>query len=468
MAHATPLQQIRFDRELIEKYDTTGPRYTSYPTAAEFRADFGPVEFRREIERAGRAAPARPLSLYFHIPFCSTVCYYCACNKVITANRARAQDYLARLYREIAMLAALVGPARRVVQLHWGGGTPTFLDAGQMRALMDTTRRHFHLADEGEGEYSIEIDPRRADHATLRLLRELGFNRLSMGIQDLDPAVQQAVNRVQSAEHTFDLLAQARRVGFRSVSVDLMYGLPRQTVAGFERTLRAVIAAAPDRLSVFNYAHLPHRFKTQRQIDEQELPRAAEKLAIFQRTVELLQDAGYVYIGMDHFARADDEMAVALADGTLQRNFQGYSTHAECELVAMGASAISQVGDCYAQNAHGLDDYYQRIDAGELATVRGVVLTPDDHIRRDVIARLICTFRLTFAEVESAHGIRFADYFTDELHDIGQMAADGLVDLDDTGVTVTGAGRLLIRNICMVFDSYRRKAPTRQQFSKVI
>ena len=459
-SHGAPA--VALDRSLVDKYDTAGPRYTSYPTAAEFHAGVGPEEVRRRLGRADA-----PLSLYIHIPFCATVCYYCACNKVITANRQRAADYLPRLEAEVRRTAALCGPGRVVEQLHWGGGTPTYLDDDQIRALMGTLRRHYDLAGEDRGEFSIEVDPRSLGPETLAVLREVGFNRLSMGVQDLDPRVQEAVNRIQPAELTAGALAEARRLGFRSVSLDLIYGLPLQTVAGFEATLRAVIEMGPDRLSIFNYAHLPQRFKVQRQIRAEDLPSPEDKLTILARAIEMLQEAGYRYIGMDHFAKAEDELARALADGSLQRNFQGYSTHAQCDLVGLGASSISMLDDCYAQNAHGLDDYYGRIDAGELATVRGVVLSADDRLRRDVIMDLMCRFRVAAADIEARHGISFAEYFAAELARLAPMAEDGLVELDTAGIRVTPAGRLLIRNIAMVFDAYRQGAPV-QGFSKVI
>jgi len=468
MVSSASSSRVEFDRELIVRYDTTGPRYTSYPTAAEFSPQFGGEDLRRHIAISNERAPQRPLSLYCHIPFCDTICFYCACNKVVTRNHARAVGYLDRLYAEIDRMADLFQGRRRVTQLHWGGGTPTFLSHEQLRGLMKRLRARFPLAPDEEGEYGIEIDPRRLPPATVALLREIGFNRLSMGIQDLDPDVQQAVNRIQPAELTFGVLDEARAAGFRSVSVDLMYGLPRQTPDRFARTLEAVIAAGPDRLSVFNYAHLPQRFKTQRQIDERELPSAEDKLAMLAQTIELLQAAGYAYIGMDHFAREDDELARALRDGTLQRNFQGYSTHAECELVAMGSSAISQIGDCYAQNAHTLDDYYARIDAGGLATVRGVELSEDDHLRKAVISDLMCRFGVRFADVESRFGIVFGVYFREELSDLEHFAQDRLVELDAEGIRVTANGRLLIRNIAMVFDAYRRQGGRPQTFSKVI
>jgi len=457
--------QLLFDADLIRRYDQSGPRYTSYPTAVQFTETFGAPQYREVAQASNRAGS--PLSLYFHLPFCDTVCFYCACNKIVTKNRARAQPYLDRVHREISLQAALFDRTRPVDQLHWGGGTPTFLSADQMRALMDTTREHFRLHDDDRGEYSIEVDPREADAGTIRLLRELGFNRLSLGVQDFDPAVQQAVNRIQSEAETFAVLDAARSSGFRSVSFDLIYGLPRQSVTSFAATLEKVIAAAPDRLSVFNYAHLPELFKTQRQIDEAALPSPAEKLAILKFTIERLIAAGYVYIGMDHFAKPDDELAVAQRDGTLYRNFQGYSTHADCDLVAMGITSIGKVGNSYSQNLKTLDAYATAVDAGTLPVFRGILLSDDDRLRRDVITRLICHFRLDFRAVEASHAIAFRDYFAPELEALAGMQADGLLTVDEGGITVQPAGKLLIRNICMVFDRYLRSQPT-QRFSKVI
>ncbi len=454
-----------FDSDLICRYDKAGPRYTSYPTAAQFHDGFGETEYRTAAERSNLAAG--PLSLYFHLPFCDTVCYYCACNKIVTKNRRRADPYLDRLFREIELQGALFHRSRPVEQLHWGGGTPTFLSHAEMRVLMDRTRAHFTLHDDDSGEYSIEVDPREADAATIALLRELGFNRLSLGVQDFDPVVQKAVNRIQSEAETFAVLEAARASGFRSVNMDLIYGLPHQSVASFMTTLDKVIAAAPDRLSVFNYAHLPELFKTQRQIDVAALPLPAEKLAILQRTIEHLTAAGYVYIGMDHFARPDDELAVAQRNGSLYRNFQGYSTHADCDLVAMGITAIGKIGATYSQNLKTLDGYYAALDAGRLPVFRGVLLSPEDRLRRTVINRLICHFRLEFAVIETEFGIRFGDHFATELTALATMAADGLLIVGPAAITVTPAGKLLIRNICMVFDNYLR-AQVAQRYSKVI
>ena len=459
-------QTLVLDQALISRYDQSGPRYTSYPTAVQFHEGFGPAEYRAAA-RASNAS-GRPLSLYFHIPFCDTVCYYCACNKVVTKDRSRAQPYLDRLYREMAMQGELFDDSRPVEQLHWGGGTPTFISEGQMRELMAETAKHFRLLDDDSGEYSIEIDPREVTEATIGVLREIGFNRMSLGLQDLDPKVQQAVNRIQSAQETFGALDAARREGFRSISVDLIYGLPFQTATSFVATLDRVIEAAPDRLSVFNYAHLPERFKPQRRINEAELPSPDQKLDMLQQIGEHLAAAGYVYIGMDHFARPDDELALAQREGQLYRNFQGYSTHAHCDLVALGVTSIGMVGNTYAQNMRTLDEYYARIDAGELAVFRGIELTRDDELRRAVITQLICNFTLDMDAVGREWDIRFGDYFTGELGRLQVMARDGLIAIDDGVIDVLPAGRLLIRNICMVFDRYLGAAGQTARFSKVI
>jgi len=459
-------QTLVLDQALIGRYDQSGPRYTSYPTAVQFHDGFGAEAYRRAALASN--ASGRPLSLYFHIPFCDTVCFYCACNKVATKDRSRAQPYLERVYREIAMQGELFDRSRPVEQLHWGGGTPTFISAGQMRELMQVTGRHFQLLDDDSGEYSIEIDPREVTDETIALLREIGFNRMSLGLQDLDPQVQKAVNRIQTAEETFGALSAARREGFRSISMDLIYGLPLQTAKSFIATLDRVIEAAPDRLSVFNYAHLPERFKPQRRIHEVDLPSPDQKLEILQQIGEHLARAGYVYIGMDHFARPDDELAIAQRKGHLYRNFQGYSTHAHCDLVAMGVTSIGMVGNTYAQNMRTLDEYYARIDAGELAVFRGIELSRDDELRRAVITQLICNFTLDMAQVSRDWGIRFADYFASELIRLGQMVADGLISITGDTIDVLPAGRLLIRNICMVFDRYLREPGQTARFSKVI
>ena len=459
-------QRTVFDLDLIKRYDQSGPRYTSYPTAVEFDPAFDAARYA-EVCRETNAS-GRPLSLYFHIPFCDTVCFYCACNKIATKDRTLVQPYLERVYHEMAMQSALFDDDRVVEQLHWGGGTPTFVSHEQMRELMDQTRKHFKLADDEHGEYSIEIDPREATGDTIKLLRDIGFNRMSLGVQDFDPRVQQAVNRIQSEAETMAVLEAARAEGFRSISIDLIYGLPHQTAESFMETVERIIAVAPDRLSVFNYAHLPARFMPQRRISDDDLPRPEVKLEILQATTERLTEAGWLYIGMDHFARPDDELARAQRDGTLYRNFQGYSTHADCDLIGLGVTSIGKVGKTYGQNRRELDAYYEEIDAGRLPVFRGIELNRDDEIRRDVITRLICHFRLDFADVERHWGIDFHDYFGRSLAKLEGMQHDGLLEVDGHGIGVLPKGRLLIRNICMAFDAYLEAKQGPIGFSKVI
>ncbi len=457
-------QSLTFDLDLINRYDTAGPRYTSYPTALELHENFSAEDYRRHIGLSN--ARGGPLSLYFHIPFCDTVCFYCACNKIVTKNRQHAEPYLDNLCREIALQSDLFERSRTVDQLHWGGGTPTFLNVRQMRRLMDTTRRHFNLRDDDTGQYSIEIDPRETEEGTITQLRQLGFNRISLGLQDFDPAVQKAVNRIQTERQTFAVLEAARKEGFRSTSIDLIYGLPLQSVDSFARTLDKILAAAPERFSVFNYAHLPARFKTQRQIDAADMPSPEVKLAILQSVIRKLTDAGYIYIGMDHFAKPDDELAIAQREGKLYRNFQGYSTHSDCDLVGLGITSIGRVGDAYIQNVKNPDSYGSLLEQGRLPVFKGVELNADDKLRRTVITQLICHFELAFEPITHAFAIDFKDYFKAELRALAPMAADRLLTLDEQGIKVLPAGRLLIRNICMVFDRYL--AQKQQQFSKVI
>ena len=457
-------QSIQFDLDLINRYNKSGPRYTSYPTALELHEGFGDQQYREHIVKSNAAGG--PLSLYFHIPFCDTVCFYCACNKIITKNRKHAEPYLDNLCKEIAMQGDLFDRNRQVNQLHWGGGTPTFLSYQQMKRLMDTTREHFNLRDDDQGEYSIEVDPRETDEQTIAQLRQLGFNRISLGLQDFDEAVQKAVNRIQSKEQTFAVLESARREGFRSTNIDLIYGLPLQTVETFANTLDQVLEYQPERFSIFNYAHLPSRFKTQRQINEADMPSPEAKLDILQMVGKKLTDAGYVFIGMDHFARPDDELAVAQREGKLYRNFQGYSTHSDCDLVGFGITSIGRVGDAYIQNVKELQQYDELISQGKLPVFKGVDLDDDDKLRRAVITQLICHFDLDFGTIEQEFNIDFADYFNDELQNLQDMQKDGLLTVDGNGIQVLSAGRLLIRNICMVFDKYL--AQKQQQFSKVI
>ena len=443
---------LLFHANLLAKYSANGPRYTSYPTALQFRDDFDIDDYRRAAADPG--ASETDLSLYFHIPFCDTVCFYCGCNKVATKNRARAKPYLAQLQREIGLQAQLFDTSRAVSQLHWGGGTPTFLSLEQMSELMAKTREHFRLLPDNEGEYSIEIDPREASADTIVHLRALGFNRLSLGVQDFDPVVQRAINRIQPFELTGEVIGAAHARGFQSVSVDLIYGLPHQTVDSFARTLDTIVSLAPDRLSVFGYAHMPHLFKMQRQMDAATLPTPPERLALLRLVTERLTAAGYVYIGMDHFALPNDELARAQAQRTLHRNFQGYSTHADCDLIGLGASSISKVGDVYVQNAKDLRGYAEAIDGGRLAVTRGVRLSADDRLRRDVITELMCNLELRFDEIEAAHCVNFRAVFAPELERLREMEKDGLIARGPTRITVLPAGRMLVRNIAMVFDRY--------------
>lgn len=457
------IPSIEFDTDLIRRYDRPGPRYTSYPTAVQF-ADFSAEDYQRNVDISN--ASGKALSLYFHLPFCSTICYYCACNKVVTRDRSRAIPYLEHLHKEIAMQGALFDRSRTVDQLHWGGGTPTFIDNDQMRELMAVTAQHFTLLDDDSGEYSIEIDPREVDKNSIALLRDIGFNRLSLGVQDFDPLVQKAVNRLQTEQQTLDAVYAARDNGFKSISVDLIYGLPKQSVGSFSETLKRVIDISPDRISVFNYAHMPDLFKTQRGIHDEDLPSASEKLDILHASIDTLTQAGYVFIGMDHFAKPNDELAVAQREGHLHRNFQGYATHADCDLVGLGITAIGKVGDSFAQNVKTLDEYYAKIDANELPVFRGVDVCQDDYIRRAVIMQLICQFELNIPAFEQEWSLSFGNYFAEELAVLADMQRDGLLVLSEEGIEVTARGRLLIRNICMVFDVYLPASKNR--FSKAI
>ncbi|QNG99466.1 oxygen-independent coproporphyrinogen III oxidase [Pseudomonas sediminis] len=459
------LETIQWDADLIRRYDLAGPRYTSYPTAVQFHDDIGPFDLLHALRDSRKAK--RPLSLYVHVPFCAHICYYCACNKVITKDRGRALPYLEKLEREIEIISRYIDRNQPIEQLHFGGGTPTFLSHDELRRLMQHLRQHFSLLDDDSGDYSIEIDPREADWSTMGLLRELGFNRVSLGVQDLDPEVQRAVNRLQTLEETRAIVEAARTLQFRSVNIDLIYGLPKQTPERFARTVAEVIALQPDRLSLFNYAHLPERFMPQRRINNDDLPSPGDKLAMLQASIEQLTRAGYRYIGMDHFALPDDELAIAQEEGTLQRNFQGYTTHGHCDLIGLGVSAISQIGDLYSQNDSDIASYQQTLGNGQLATRRGLHCNADDRLRRAVIQQLICHFELRFADIERAHGVVFRDYFAALWPELEQLAGDGLIVLDEQGIQVRPAGRLLVRSLCMLFDRYLNDQ-VRQRFSRVI
>jgi len=457
---------LRFDPDLIRKYDGFGPRYTSYPTADRFHAGFTAASYVDALAARNQAAPAQPLSLYVHLPFCNTICYYCACNKIITANRGRSAKYVRYVGHEIDIVSSLLEGNRDVQQLHWGGGTPTFLAHEEMAALMGMLRGAF--AFNADSEVSIEVDPRKVEVATVAFLRELGFNRMSLGIQDFDPGVQKAVNRIQTEAETRTVIEAARAEGFGSINADLIYGLPRQTIAGFATTLDKVIDLAPDRIALYGYAHVPHLFKAQRQIVVHELPGADKKLAILETAIDKLTRAGYVYIGMDHFAKPGDELAVALREGKLHRNFQGYSTRPDCDLLAFGISAIGKVGATYVQNVKTLDKYYEALDERRLPVMRGIALEEDDLLRREVIQKLMCEFRLDYGALERAHGIRFGERFATELAALAPLAADGLVTLAPDGLEVTLRGRMLVRTVAMLFDRHLREARERATYSRVI
>lgn len=454
-----------FDADLVNRYDRNGPRYTSYPTAAQFHPGFDRTAYRRAALLSN--ADAAPLSLYVHVPFCTSPCFYCGCNKIITRDKGKADEYLVRLKREIVMQSRLFDPRRVVEQLHFGGGTPTFLEPSQLGDLFDYLGRYFNLADPFKRESSIEIDPRTIDGERLAALAALGFNRISLGVQDFDPAVQRAVNRIQPASMVMALVERARTIGFRSISFDLIYGLPLQTRESFARTLDTVIDARPDRLAVYGYAHMPRLFKPQQRINAEQLPSPTARLELLGLTVEKLTGAGYQYIGMDHFALPDDELAEARRAGVLHRNFQGYSTHADCDLVGLGVSAIGKVGAAYAQNHKRLADYYRAIDEEQLPVERGIALTVDDETRRDVIQRIMCQGAVEFVEVEQRYELNFAAYFAREFAALRPMIDDGLVTLDQQALTVTPKGFLLLRNIAMVFDAWLPQSSA-VSFSKAI
>lgn len=459
-------QQLEVDLDLIRRLDKNGPRYTSYPTADRFTEEFGVESYQNWMHRREIDDPQGALSLYVHIPFCNTLCFYCACNKVITKDYSKAEQYVTYLTKEIKMQAALLGRNRRIEQLHFGGGTPTFLSNEQLRAVMQVIRENFQLIE--QGEYSIEIDPRKVSDDTIALLGQLGFNRISLGVQDFDEAVQKAVNRIQSEEETLQVMRAARANGFRSVSIDLIYGLPKQTLVGFETTLRRVIAADPDRISIYNYAHMPQIFKPQRRINEDEIPAPQVKLDILKQAVNILTDAGYVYIGMDHFAKPNDELAIAQGEGRLHRNFQGYSTHSDCDLIAVGVSAIGKIGATYSQNFRDLELYYAALDNDVLPIMRGLALNQDDVVRRDTIQALMCQFELSKVVFQAMYQIDFDQYFSAELQELADYEREGLLVMDEEWVRVRPKGRMLIRNICMIFDKYLRVNQETARYSKVI
>jgi oxygen-independent coproporphyrinogen-3 oxidase len=445
---------VSFEAELLRRHDRPGPRYTSYPTAPQFHAGFGEEELRAAVAASNGDPIPRRLSLYVHVPFCTSPCFYCGCNRIITRDLARGEAYLQRLEREIELTAPMFDRDREVIQLHFGGGTPNFLSPAQLGGLLATLRRHFSFSASSERDISIEVDPRAADAAAMRALGALGFNRASLGVQDFDPAVQAAVNRIQSVEQTRAVVDGCRDAGFRSVNIDLIYGLPKQSVSGFARTLDQVLAIRPDRLAVYGYAHLPELFKPQQRIDAADLPDAETRLALLQTAIETLTGAGYLYIGMDHFALPDDELALAQARGGLHRNFMGYTTHADSDLVGLGVSAISHIGDSFSQNPRDLPTWEAALDAGRLPVFRGMRLDEDDQLRAELIQRLMCQGEIPVEALERRYGIDFADYFAAELDRLHPLCEDGLARVEDTRIVATRRGRLLLRNIAMCFDRY--------------
>jgi oxygen-independent coproporphyrinogen-3 oxidase len=457
---------VDIDIDLIRSFDRPGPRYTSYPTADRFVEAYDGAAHAAWLEKRDIGGFARPLSLYVHIPFCTSLCYYCACNKVITKDHGRSAKYLRYLEKEARMLTGHLHGKRQITQLHWGGGTPTFLSHAEMTDLVAMLRANFDFA--ADGEYAIEIDPRTVDADTIALLARLGFNRMSLGVQDHDPAVQQAIHRIQPAAMTRATLEAARANGFTSINFDLIYGLPKQTVDSFARTLDEVIDTRPDRIALYSYAHLPARFKAQRRIADHAIPDADAKLKIFLLALRRLTEAGYVYVGLDHFALPGDELVQALRSGRLHRNFQGYTTQAECDLLSLGVSAISKIGPTYCQNVHTLDDYYDSLDHDRLPVVRGIELTPDDLVRRAVIMALMCQGELALEAIETAHLIDFREYFAAELAKLDEFAQAGLLEIDQGWINVTPRGRFFLRGICMVFDRYLQSQQARGRFSKII
>jgi oxygen-independent coproporphyrinogen-3 oxidase len=456
-----------FNAGLIARYGGEGPRYTSYPTAVHFSEDFAADDFLAALADSNGLPMPADLSLYVHVPFCSSPCFYCACNRVITRSRTAGQEFLVHLEHEMRLVAPKIDRDRPVRQVHFGGGTPTFLSVEQLRQAMALLRTHFRLAP--DAEIGLEIDPRTIDPAGIRELRKIGFNRLSIGIQDLDPEVQKAVNRIHDTATVAAVIGAAQGVGFESISVDLIYGLPLQTTAGFSRTVESVISMDPDRISLFNYAHLPHLFKAQRQIDAEQVPTPATRLAIFRNTLTRLLDHGYEFIGMDHFAKPDDSLVRARRSGSLVRNFQGYSTHAGLDLVSFGPSAISQVGDCFAQNHRGYDDWVASLLEGRPATARGLSRTPEDRIRADVIERIMCDAALDFHDVECRHHLIFETHFAPELRRLRPLASDGLIELTQGGFEVTARGLLFLRAIARVFDAYLQPdGQSTGRFSRIV
>ncbi len=453
--------KFEVDVEILKKYDRPGPRYTSYPTAPHFTTEFGPRDFYQEIERSNQADKPADLSLYFHFPFCPTLCYYCACNTIITRDRSKIEQYLEDLKQEIRLMSALLGKQRQVVQMHWGGGTPTYLTPQQIEDIFRFIREHFQFR--ADAEISIEVDPRRLTPQHLPVLRKIGFNRVSFGVQDFNPVVQQAVNRIQPEVLSRRVVQESRELGFDSVNIDLIYGLPYQTLDSYRETLDKIIEISPDRLAVFNFAHVPWLKKHQRLLKAETLPQAEEKLQILKLVIERLTEAGYVFIGMDHFARPEDELSIALKNHTLYRNFQGYTTRAGAEVFALGITSISQLEWAYAQNVKDLSSYRRMVREGILPTMSGYHLDEDDRLRKEVITELMCNNRIIKADFETRYGIRFDQYFAAALDQLEEFIRDGLVTVSPERIQVSEAGRLIVRNIAMAFDKYLQEDQKKDQ-----
>jgi oxygen-independent coproporphyrinogen-3 oxidase len=461
-------QQVRFNTDLIKRYDVAGPRYTSYPTAVQFVEGFDANTYQRFIEASNNELIPKPLSVYVHLPFCRSLCYYCGCTKKVTRHDEQGVRYLDLLHREIEMQGQLFDHDRIVEQLHFGGGTPTFHDDRQLTALMEQLGKYFSLSSDESREFSIEVDPRTVGSERLASLAEMGFNRISLGVQDIDPRVQKAVNRIQDTQDTLDMVEQSRDLGFNSVSIDLIYGLPLQTLDSFSKTIDTIVAVKPNRLAVYNYAHMPHIFRAQRMIDAADIPSAETKLELMELTIRKLTEEGYVYIGMDHFALPDDELTIAQKEGHLQRNFQGYSTRKQCDLVGLGVSAIGKVGDCYAQNLKDLPSWQSSVAEGKLPIWRGISLKTEDRLRRRIIESIMCHGEVVFDKFEKNFAIDFNDHFALELGNLQRLEKDGLLIMDTEGFKATPEGRLLLRSIAMTFDEYLQAVPSAPRFSRVI
>lgn len=462
-------QELACDSDLLLRYDRPGPRYTSYPAAPNFGPHFNESMLREYIRRSNEEPIPRPLSLYLHIPYCTSPCFYCGCNRIITRDRAQGSRYVERLIREIGLAGPLFDPDRDVMQIHFGGGTPNFLRGSDLAAVIESLQRHFYFSKAVDRDFSIELDPRHVTHSDVELYAQLGFNRASLGVQDFDPKVQRAVNRIQSVEATLDVIEACRRHGFRSVNVDLIYGLPHQSVEGFASTLDTVIESRPDRLAIYGYAHMPQLFNAQRRIDADHLPNAQQRIELLSTAIEKLTAAGYIYIGMDHFALPEDDLARAYANGTLQRNFMGYTTHGDCDLLGLGVSAISHIGDSFSQNARDLPTWESALDQGRLPVWRGRHLDQDDQVRGEVIQQIMCRRSIDIASIERRHDIDFNRYFADALARLQPLAEDGLVLLERMRVNVSSRGRLLLRIIAMCFDRYSNgPIATTAQYSKAL